>query len=308
MAYDCISLSNRSLARLLHRVAFVNSTLVRESLLAVVQWHRKCSPQPYKDSVDSLVKGWGQRCVTENGFNRCKDHQRNNKNLRMARAARRHYLKDSKVFENVYKRKEIVAEPTNFGGKGRPRLNKALYEYQSGEPSVPDEMLSAITGNASWQSPGPQSAHLIPLAFRLLLHCVEGFDSPNWRVENDGWRSAFSGGRLGGGENQHKHVSRDSGCIALWSLGVAISRGSVQRRAILTPRCSADSECVWLPGFSFEDVRCWRSCRVVRKVCSTNIMWKNKSPSAVHLVRSNTPKTIPRLLLTMRFWVSQTTG
>ena len=220
------ALSNQSIARLLHRVAFVNSTLVRESLLAVAQWHRKCLPQPYKDSVDSLVKGWGQRCVTENGFNRCKDHQRNNKNLRMARAARRHYLKDSKVFENVYKRKEIVAEPTNFGGKGRPRLNKALYEYQSGEPSVPDEMLSAITGNASWQSPGPQSAHLIPLAFRLLLHCVEGFDSPNWRVENDGWRSAFSGGRLGGGENQHKHVSRDSDCSRIMELG----RGNFKRK------------------------------------------------------------------------------
>ena len=99
--------------------------------------------------------------------------------------------KDSNVFENVYKRKETVVEPTNFGGKGRPRLNKALYEYQSGEPSVPDEMLHAVTGNASWQSPGPTSVHLTPLAFRLLLHCVEGCDSPNWRVANDVWRSAF---------------------------------------------------------------------------------------------------------------------
>ena len=192
------ALSNRSLARLLHRVAFVNSTLVRVSLLAVAPWHRKCLPQPYKDSVDSLVKGWGQSCVTENGFNRCKDHQRDNKNLRMVRDARWHCLKDSKVFENVYKRKKIVAEPVNFGVKGRPRLNSALYESQSGEPSVPDEMLYAVTGNASWLSPGPQSA----------LHCVEGFDSPNWRVVNGVWRSAFFGGRLGGGQNQHKHVSR----------------------------------------------------------------------------------------------------
>ena len=168
------ALSNRSLARLLHRVAFVNSTLVRVSLLAVAQWPGKFLPQPYKDSVDSLVKGWGQSCVTENGFNRCKDHQRDNKNLRMVRDARWHCLKDSKVFENVYKRKKIVAEPINFGVKGRPRLNSALYESQSGEPSVPDEMLYAVTGNASWLSPGPQSA----------LHCVEGFDSPNWRVVN----------------------------------------------------------------------------------------------------------------------------
>ena len=84
-----------------------------------------------------------------------------------------------------------MAESTNFGVKGRPRLNSALCESQSGEPSVPDEMLYAVTGNASLQSPGPQSAHLIPLAFRLLLHCVEGCDSPNWRVVNDVWRSAF---------------------------------------------------------------------------------------------------------------------
>ena len=84
-----------------------------------------------------------------------------------------------------------MAESTNFGVKGRTRLNNALYESQSCEPSVPDGMLCAVTGNASWQSPGPQSAHLIPLAFRLLLHCVEGCDSPNWRVVNDVWRSAF---------------------------------------------------------------------------------------------------------------------
>ena len=135
------ALSNQSIARLLHRVAFVNSTLVRESLLAVAHWPGEFLPQPHKDSIDTLVKGWGQRCVTENGFNRCKDHQLDNKNLRMARAARRRYLKDSNVFENVYKRKEIVVEPTNFGGKGRFRLNKALYESQSGEPSVTDGML-----------------------------------------------------------------------------------------------------------------------------------------------------------------------
>ena len=40
-----------------------------------------------------------------------------------------------------------MADPTNFSRKGRARLNKALYESQSGEPSVPDEMLCAITGN-----------------------------------------------------------------------------------------------------------------------------------------------------------------
>ena len=39
------ALSSPSIARLLHRVAFVNSTLVRESLLAVAQWHVKFLPQ-----------------------------------------------------------------------------------------------------------------------------------------------------------------------------------------------------------------------------------------------------------------------
>ena len=51
------------------------------------------------------------------------------------------------MFEHVYKHKEIVADPTNFSRKGRPKANKALYESQSGEPSVPGEMLCASTGN-----------------------------------------------------------------------------------------------------------------------------------------------------------------
>ena len=105
------ALSSPSIARLLHRVAFVNSTLVRESLLAVAQWHVKFIPQACKNSIDTLVKDWGQSCVNENGFNRCKGHQRDNKNLRMARGARWRYVKDPKVFEHVYKHKENRGRP-----------------------------------------------------------------------------------------------------------------------------------------------------------------------------------------------------
>ena len=96
------ALSNPSIARLLQRVAFANSALVRESLLAVAHWHVKFLPQTCKNSIDTLVKGWGQSCVNEIGFNRCKGHQRDAKNLRMARGARWRYVKDPKVI-NMYR-------------------------------------------------------------------------------------------------------------------------------------------------------------------------------------------------------------
>ena len=172
----------------------------------------------------------------------------------MARGSRWRYLKDCKVLENVYKRKEIVAEPSNLGGKDRTRLDKALYESQSGKPSVPDEMLYAITRNASWLSPGPQSAHFIPPAFRLLLHCVEGLDSPNWRVVNDVWRSTFLVEGLVVERISTSTFHRILTASHCGSWAWQFQEEVFDVVTFLTPRCSADRapRCV-----SFEDFRYW---------------------------------------------------
>ena len=175
-----------------------------------------------------------------------------------------------------------------------PRLITALYESQSGEPSVPDEMLYAMTGNASWLSPGPQSAQPIPLAFRLLLHCVEGFDTTKWKVVNDVWRSAFLVvglvvERISKGSFHVILIASHYGAWA-WQFQEEVFDGVT----FLTPRCSADSKCVWLRVFSFEDFRCWEIVPYGPKGWLHKYHVKNKSPSAVHLARSNISRTIPQ--------------
>ena len=62
----------------------------------------------------------------------------------------------------------------------------------------------------------------------------------------------------------------------------------------LTPRCSADSKCVWLPVFSFEDFRCWEILPCGPEGLLHKYHVKNKSPSAVHLVRSTISRTVPQ--------------
>lgn len=173
--------------KLLRGCPFIEWTYVRESLLRLRQWHFKyLEPQVLADTM-CLFGGWGQTLVSENGFNRVKDHQRDNKNLVMSRTKRFIWPPQAKLIERIYKRDELKSSAQDRPApQCRNSLKNALYDSQSQNTSLEEDQTRGIMDHAKWLSPTPTGAHAIPACWQFLQWCEQ---HDGWDRAGDCWKA-----------------------------------------------------------------------------------------------------------------------
>jgi len=174
---------------LLDNIPFVDWILFREIALSIKQFGGLFVPEPYLEMAMLLFSSWGHSCIDEEGFNRIKDHQRDSKTLRMSRLKRWIWPILTRVISDRYGRTELTAA----GGSTVPvdaprRLPESAFDAQAAAPGIPDELLQALKGRPTWHLFSPQSAHMIPAAWQLLLHC---YRAHSFDAARAAWRSIF---------------------------------------------------------------------------------------------------------------------
>ena len=178
--------TNPIVQKLLEAMPFVLWVFVREALISMAQFSFRFVPPTILEQISTLFTGWGQSGVCENAVNRVRDHGRDSKNKKMQRMKRWMHPHTSCLIENVYKRSEVKAEAKWRRGHGR--VSKYLFMPKASKGTVPEKLLQGIQGGMFWKSYTPQTFHIVPAAWSVLLHSSATGD---WTFGAKVWMSEF---------------------------------------------------------------------------------------------------------------------
>lgn len=172
---------------LLAALSYQQMLPVRESWLALSLWGFRWAPPPALDVWRTVFFGWGNSTVVEDGFNVCKDHQRDAKHISMARHRRWALPFVSGMFEQRYERSEV--KPEEGLGSGRSKITSETFASQSAAPTVPDSLLRGVMDlKTSWLSYTPQGENIVPAAMNLLL---TAHDESDGSIIRNAWHAMF---------------------------------------------------------------------------------------------------------------------
>ena len=235
------------LAPALQTTPFFREMVFRGTILSLRQWQFKWAPPPVEAVLRTVFEGWGQTAVNENGFNVIKDHCRDTKHGKLPKV-QRYMLPHVEGVMHQFEREEIQARPADRAGNSR-HLRKGCFDALGGQPSIDDKLLRrTMVSHPDWPRYGPQSVHMIPAAFSLLLHL---HSTERWGDAAEAWKAVFAiKGTLLKDKADSKYFIVLDCCqfaLLLWPCEFVVQKGTT----IFKPMAGQDADTCWRYVFDF---------------------------------------------------------